>query len=625
MPIDHEKKRGAATGKAAVERGECKPLALPVCAEDVPAQLRERDQWVCWRFYRQAGKWTKLPVSPRTGGNASSTDPDTWGTFAEALAYHRAHPDTTDGVGYVFSVDDPFAGVDLDDALDPATRELKPWARRKLNALDTYTETSPGGLGTKSFLRGKKPGPRCKTPYEDGEIELYDHGRFFCVTGARLEDWPAAVEERQQALEALYAELFPPAAKAEPKPPEGPAAAPTVNGAAGPTALTDDEIIDLLGRAKNSAKFRALWSGDITAYRDDDSRADEALCCLIAFYTRDAAQIGRIFGRSRLVREKWTGRPDYVQRTIARALELVSETYRPPPGRSARFGLLKACGDSANGDGHAGAASGRPQGEPGWATEAEAPPDDGDAPEGPQAPRCGYTIILDWYRTHYQPVFRRGTVLYSGALGREVKAAEALLGAGGDLLVRLARAEDAPRLKDGSVDGAALPRFFSTWCRSAWVDLLRPLPEEDTCVEISDAAGEEFRAKLKAAMHTLVSKGKTTHDREGALTEVERRALIDWCVRWAKPGRWECIRGHQLWVRREPVGESDRLAVALRVELFHQLHFKPFASFTQNKFGRLATLYGVGEDRANPKVNGVRCTILTPEFIHELLVVPAPD
>jgi putative DNA primase/helicase len=250
----------------------------------------------------------------------------------------------------------------------------------------------------------------------------------------------------------------------------------------------------------------------------------------------------------------------------------------------------------------------------------------GPAPEQAPAtggkPQTAYQIILEHFRRTYAPTFKRGAVLYAGALGREVKAHEALLGPPAELLDLLAGAADAPRDKHG-VDAQALPKFFATWSRSAWVDLLGPLPEEDACVEIIDQAQEEFRANLKAAMHTLVSMGSREHaGGHSEVTDVERRSLIDWCCRFAKEGRWASIRGHVLWVRLEPWEKVERLAVALRVELFHQIHFRPFGRMTQNRFGRLAALYGVGLDKENSKVCGVRCTILTPEFIYELLATP---
>ena len=70
-----------------------------------------------------------------------------------------------------------------------------------------------------------------------------------------------------------------------------------------------------------------MWDG---SYPDDRSRGDLSLCCHLAFWTGgDAERMDRLFRLSGRYREKWE-RVDYRERTIARALEQVTEFYRPP-------------------------------------------------------------------------------------------------------------------------------------------------------------------------------------------------------------------------------------------------------------------------------------------------------
>jgi hypothetical protein len=95
--------------------------------------------------------------------------------------------------------------------------------------------------------------------------------------------------------------------------------------------LTDDEILSLCGKAKNASKFNALMSGDTSQHDGDDSKADLALLCILTFYSRDAVQLERLFGQSRLGdRDKWRDRADYRKLCIDKALALVTEQYRPP-------------------------------------------------------------------------------------------------------------------------------------------------------------------------------------------------------------------------------------------------------------------------------------------------------
>ena len=119
------------------------------------------------------------------------------------------------------------------------------------------------------------------------------------------------------------------------------------NGAA--ASLADDEVIALDKQASNGAKFERLWNGDTSEHDGDDSRADQALCCILAFYTRDPAEIDRIFRRSRLYREKWDERHfadgrTYGEATIERALELTLTNHFRARGNRSRHRDAAAAG-----------------------------------------------------------------------------------------------------------------------------------------------------------------------------------------------------------------------------------------------------------------------------------------
>lgn len=299
-----------------------------VVIEHVPACLRALPQWVGWKYVERDGKQTKCPVSARDGTPADSTDPATWATFEEALQAHEN--DSLAGVGFVFARDGGFSGVDLDACLDPESGAVKPWAEGIIRRLNSYTEVSPSGCGVKVFLRASKPGSRCRKAYHDGEIEVYDADRFFTVTGHRFDGASAEVEERQAELEAVYAEVFGKAKEPASRPPP----------AAKAPRLTDEEILKKAFRSRKSGeKFQALWSGEWNRYFNSPSEADSSVVFTLAFYTKDAAQIDRLFRRSRLYRPKWDevhGERTYGELTIAKALENVTGQYRPRRKRKRR-------------------------------------------------------------------------------------------------------------------------------------------------------------------------------------------------------------------------------------------------------------------------------------------------
>src|SRR5215218_10293276 len=92
--------------------------------------------------------------------------------------------------------------------------------------------------------------------------------------------------------------------------------------------LTDEKVMALARSAKNSSKFEALWSGDMSGYASH-SEADQALISLLAFYTQDKGQLDSLYRRSGLCREKWLKCSGYRRSTIEKALSNQTETYTP--------------------------------------------------------------------------------------------------------------------------------------------------------------------------------------------------------------------------------------------------------------------------------------------------------
>jgi primase-polymerase (primpol)-like protein len=172
--------------------------------ENIPQELGSYTQWVAWKnqaCHSGNGKCKKIPVNTKTGGNASISKPDTWGTFEETSEYYAWNKeDGLDGIGFVFTEDDPFYGVDLDNCRDPETGLIEGWAVDILKQLNSYCEISPSGTGIKVFAKGSLPGPGRNF----GNIEMYDTGRYFTLTGEVLDGYPKSIEERKIEIEALY-------------------------------------------------------------------------------------------------------------------------------------------------------------------------------------------------------------------------------------------------------------------------------------------------------------------------------------------------------------------------------------------------------------------------------------
>ncbi|WP_254761527.1 hypothetical protein [Natrinema marinum] len=159
---------------------------------------------------------------------------------------------------------------------------------------------------------------------------MYDHARYFTVTGDHVSGTPTRIEHRQADLEEIHAAYV---REINDDAHEIPSPMPSPEGGSEPL-LTDDEILEKARNASNGEKFERLWNGSTVGYASQ-SEADMALCCLLAFWTGGhAVQMDRLFRRSRLDRPKWSevhyaDGSTYGEKTIARAISHTSEFYEP--------------------------------------------------------------------------------------------------------------------------------------------------------------------------------------------------------------------------------------------------------------------------------------------------------
>lgn len=266
--------------------------------QNIPIELRQYNNWIVWRLeYRCDAngyvdlerKPTKVPYQPWPGGKkAASNRPAEWGSFDQACAAPLTltgpcDPNTPvaetgfSGVGFMFSDNDPFTGIDLDDThgdTEAYQRQLKIF--REFNS---YSELSPSNTGLHIIVKGKLPYGRRRA-----FIELYSRERFFTMTG-NVQN-AVDIAERQQLLDVLFEQM---------------GGAPTeYNVAETAQTETDDAIIERAAGAVNGEKFTKLFMGDWQGEYPSQSEADLALVDIIAFYTQNKEQIRRIYRQSEL-------------------------------------------------------------------------------------------------------------------------------------------------------------------------------------------------------------------------------------------------------------------------------------------------------------------------------------
>lgn len=250
--------------------------------DKIPAELQSLPQWVCWSKVSRDGKDTKLPINPRTGGLASTTDQATWTDFRAAV---EASPRFS-GIGFVFTENDPYCGIDMDGHIDDELIEY----------IGSYTELSQSGTGAHIICRAKLPAAGRRS----GKLEIYDSSRYFCMTGEviRLQH---EISDAQDQIDVFMEYVFGRAEKDAPKP-------------AVRLSATADDVLDRIRASAQAEKFERLWSGDVSGH-GSASEADAALLSILRFWTGgDKAAAFTLFAQSGLVRPKWN-RADYRERT----------------------------------------------------------------------------------------------------------------------------------------------------------------------------------------------------------------------------------------------------------------------------------------------------------------------
>ena len=265
--------------------------------ENIPDEMKPWAQWVIWRYEVRNGKQTKVPYCLRSGRPASVTDPSTWATFVEVCAAFAAG--NGDGIGFVLAKGDPFEFIDLDVAEGES-----PTAEQQsiLDRSRGYVERSPSGRGVHIIGKGQVPSGRRR-----GKIEVYSSERYMTMTGDVFR--PGPVEPQQELFQDVWASLGDSAPQASQDVPDAPQTA------------SDEDVHHRATTAANGDKFRALWAGQWQGVYASQSEADQALVNIIAFYTKNKAQIARLFRSSALGQRDKAKRDDYMSGMIAKGLD----------------------------------------------------------------------------------------------------------------------------------------------------------------------------------------------------------------------------------------------------------------------------------------------------------------
>ena len=284
----------------------------------IPEELKRLPNWICWNavYDEDRGKIKKLPVNPKTGGNAQSNNPDTWTDFYTAVKASEKFS----GIGFMFGNCEYF-GVDI-DGIENEIAMYKSGdgdniVSEFVHELQSYSEISQSGKGIHIICKGNLP----KNGRRRGNVEMYETGRFFVMTGNSCSEY-SEIKNCTESIKPLHSKYI--GGGKEPVP----RVIRTMNFASA------NDIVKAAANAKNGDKFKSLYSGSYnTSEYTSQSEADMALCQMLAFWTGcDADKMDAVFRQSGLMREKWDRKQSgstYGALTIQKAIAGCTTVYNP--------------------------------------------------------------------------------------------------------------------------------------------------------------------------------------------------------------------------------------------------------------------------------------------------------
>lgn len=318
---------------------EARKALKPLKFENADPEMIKFNHWIIWRYeLNDKGKLTKIPYSIGKSGKlykASSTNPSGWLTFKDVKWAYQSGKYEVDGVGFVFTENDPYCCSDFDHVNDPKTGESNKVALEEVIGLNSRVEESPSGTGWHCIFIGKIPVAGKKKDLEDGTgREMYFSKRYMTMTFDVPPGFTSSINNSEVEGLELFNKYWPDADITRTTGKKNSSSVSTCdipervendpNDLLKDISPTKEQVIALCRNAANGAKFERLFNGDISGYtyngKPDESRADMGLAGIIACYTNDYHIIKEIIQESALWDEKWE-RDDYCKRTIMTVIQ----------------------------------------------------------------------------------------------------------------------------------------------------------------------------------------------------------------------------------------------------------------------------------------------------------------
>ncbi len=283
----------------------------------IPYELQKLNQWVLWSMEMRDGRVTKVPKQVNNQ-NASTIYSRTWSSFSAVR--HVMEEYGFDGIGFVFTKEDEFVGIDLDNCVDEKG-EISEFATMVIDKLDSYTEFSPSGKGVHIIIKGSLPSSfdKGKKNSELG-IEIYTQKRFFTFTGSKEND--NEIFERSDEINELVEEIF----EFEDIQNETDFEV-DVNKEFDENSTT--AIWERMFKSSNGEEIQKMFDGQLII-NNDHSSTDLALANHLAFWCdKNYSLMDYMFRQTGLMRDKWDetrGDEVYGEMTLKKAIRETSSS-----------------------------------------------------------------------------------------------------------------------------------------------------------------------------------------------------------------------------------------------------------------------------------------------------------
>lgn len=302
--------------------------------ENIPDELKREKRWCLYKIIQRDGKNTKLPLMPN-GKPAKSNDKTTWNSYEDCIA--ALNRNIGDGLGFMLG--DGYIGIDIDKVSDDIMAYSMDYQARSMTAdflrgISTYAELSPSKTGLHFIGKGKVPGERKRHK----NLEIYDEGRFFTVTGNVIKDKDRShIKPIEQELLPLYQKYMPAVGnQIEHK---------ETRNEQGKRSTRENPFKQRYGKSSNDVlellfekgyfhytgeDIRRIYYGNYESYFTSQSEADFFMLQRLLYYTADVEQAVSLMENSGLKREKWykrRGNTDYIHYIAGKAIGSMNKFY----------------------------------------------------------------------------------------------------------------------------------------------------------------------------------------------------------------------------------------------------------------------------------------------------------